>query len=307
MGKSHLGFLVCLLLLPNFASAAEPVKLNVWPGKPPGETGEIGKEKVLANRPNRRKVMRITNVTNPTITVYRPEKAKDTGAAVVICPGGGYSILAWDLEGTEVAEWLNSIGVTGIVLKYRVPRRPDAPGGTPPKQPLMDAQRAMSLVRSKAKEWKLDPSRIGILGFSAGGHLSAHASTNWDKRAYKSIDDVDKISCRPDFAILIYPAYLTTRRNRKLLSSEIRVTKRTPPMFFAHAADDRVPAANSIVLSKALKKLRIATSLNVYKKGGHGFGLRPSDFLCSQWPRRCESWLREQRLLGKNNNKPNDD
>ncbi len=303
MRKTNLFLVVGLLLLSSSGVTAQPTTINVWPGKVPGEKGKIGEEKVLPPRPNSRKVKRITNVTKPTLTIYRPKKEKDTGAAVVICPGGGYSILAWDLEGTEVAEWLNSIGVTGIVLKYRVPRRPDAPRGTPPKQPLMDAQRAMSLVRSKAKEWEIDPNRIGILGFSAGGHLAVHTSTNWDKRAYKAIDKVDKVSCRPNFAILIYPAYLTNRKDPKKLNPEFRVTKRTPPMFLALAADVRVHAANSIALSKALKKLGIATSLNVYEKGGHGFGLRKSDFPCSRWPERCEAWLRKRGFLGKSEKK----
>src|SRR5262249_54892297 len=154
--------------------------------------------------------------SKPTLTIFRPAKEKDTGASVVICPGGGYHILAWDLEGEEVAGWLNSIGVTGIVLKYRVPRRPDQPRDAPPIGPLQDAQRAVSLPRSKAKEWGLDRRRIGILGFSAGGHLSAWAATNFDRRAYDAIDDADKESCRPDFAVLVYPAYLLAKGKDEL-------------------------------------------------------------------------------------------
>ena len=188
--------------------------LDVWPGKAPGDTGEIAPEKELESKPGKPSVKRITNVSRPTLTVFRPAKDKDTGAAVVIAPGGGYNILAWDLEGEEVAAWLNSVGVTGIVLKYRVPRRPDQPKDKPPIGPLQDAQRALSLVRSKAPEWGIDPKRIGILGFSAGGHLTAAAATNFDKRAYESIDTVDKVSCRPDFAVLVYPAYLIAKGHR---------------------------------------------------------------------------------------------
>ena len=186
---AFLTLLAVLFVAPLARTAEKPEVLDVWPGKPPGETKAIAEEKMEDSRG----VKRITNVSKPTLTIYRPAKDKDTGAAVVICPGGGYNILAWDLEGNEVADWLNSIGVTGIVLKYRVPRRPDQDRQKPPVGALQDAQRALSLVRSKAKEWKIDPKRIGILGFSAGGHLAASASTNFDKRAYEARDDIDKI------------------------------------------------------------------------------------------------------------------
>ncbi len=240
-------------------------------------------------------VKRISNVTRPTLTVFRPAKEKDTGAAVVIAPGGGYNILAWDLEGTEVATWLNSIGVTGLVLKYRVPRRPGSPKDQAPPQAQMDAQRAMSFVRSKAAEWHLDPKRIGMLGFSAGGHLTAWTSTNFDKRAYEPIDEVDKVSCRPDFTVLVYPAYLANKE-RDALVPEIRVTKQTPPMFFAHAWDDGVPAEGSILLFLALKKEKIPADLHVYATGGHGFGLR-GDKPCAKWPDRCAEWMKSQGFL----------
>ena len=211
-------------------NAEKPVVIDVWPGKAPGETGNIGEEKVLEQKANEKQVKRLTNVTKPTLTIYRPAKDKDTGAAVLICPGGGYNILAWDLEGEEVASWLNSIGVTGIVLKYRVPRRPDQPKDKPPIGALQDAQRALSLVRSKAKELGIDPKRLGMLGFSAGGHLTAWASTNFDKRAYEPLDDVDKISCRPDCAVLIYPGGLVAK-DKDELDSSIRVSKETPPLY----------------------------------------------------------------------------
>ncbi len=284
-----------VLALALAASAADaPTPINVWPGKAPGETADIGEEKVLEQKPNEKKVMRITNVSKPTLSVYRPAKDRDTGAAVIICPGGGYNILAWDLEGEEVATWLNSIGVTGIVLKYRVPRRPDQPKDKPPIGALQDAQRSVSLVRSKAKEWGIDPKRIGILGFSAGGHLAAWTSTNSDKRSYEASDDIDKESCRPDFTVLIYPAYLI---NKDELSPEIRVSKDTPPTFFAHAGNDGVKAENSVLMYLALRKVSVPAELHVYTLGGHGFGLRASEQPCSTWPYRCEGWLREQKLL----------
>jgi acetyl esterase/lipase len=214
----------------------------------------------------------------------------------VICPGGGYHALAWDLEGTEVADWLNSIGVTGIVLKYRVPRPADLAADKQPLGPLQDAQRAVSLIRSKADEWGIDPKRIGLLGFSAGGHLTAAAATNFDRRAYEARDRVDRVGCRPDFAVLVYPAYLLTKDNRHL-ASDIRVRKDCPPMFLVHAFDDPIPVQDSLLMGLALKRAGVTAELHIYASGGHGFGLRPSRHPCSAWPRRCAEWMREQRIL----------
>lgn len=277
-------------------TAEKPEVLDVWPRKPPGETKPIGEETLRDHTSPVGGIKILGNVSKPTLTIYRPAKDKDTGAAVVICPGGAYSILAWDLEGTEVATRLNSIGVTGIVLKYRVPRRADQAKDKPPLGPLQDAQRAVRVVRSKAKEWKLDPKRIGILGFSAGGHLAASASTNFDKQSYEALDDVDKIECRPDFTVLVYPAYLVTP-DKKELNPEIRVRKECPPTFFAHAGNDPIPVENSIRMYLALKEANVPAELHVYAKGGHGFGLRPTENPCSTWPRSCEAWLRSQGLL----------
>jgi acetyl esterase/lipase len=259
----------------------------------PGEKGDVGPEQVQPPKNEENPVKRLTNVTKPTVTVYRPSEGTNTGAAVLICPGGGYNILAFDKEGEEVAAWLNSIGVTGIVLKYRVPRRKDLPKHL---APLMDAQRAMSLVRARAEGWGIDPKRIGILGFSAGGHLSATASTNFDKRQYEAIDNVDKISCRPDFAVLVYPAYLMEGES---LAPEIRVGPKTPPVFFVHAGDDRYGPENSIAMYLALKRSKVPAELHVYASGGHGFGLRASEKPCSTWPQRCEAWMKGQGLLDR--------
>jgi acetyl esterase/lipase len=291
-------FGLAVILIPALSAAGadkQPMTVDVWPGKAPGETGTIGEEKFLEQKAGEKKVKRLTNVSKPTLTIFRPAKDKDTGAAVVICPGGGYNILAWDLEGEEVAEWLNSIGVTGIVLKYRVPRRPDQPKDKPPIGPLQDVQRALSLVRGKAKDWGVNPQRIGVLGFSAGGHLTAAAATNFDKRAYEPLDDVDKVSCRPDFAVLVYPAYLAVKDKEDLMP-DIRVSKETPPCFFAHAADDGVSAENSVQMYRALRKAGVKAELHIYASGGHGFGLRPSDHPCCTWPQRCAEWLQAQGI-----------
>ena len=243
--------------------------IDVWPDTVPGEKGDVPAETLSTHKHRGAPIRKYNNVTKPTLTVYKPDLAKDTGASVVICPGGGYQILAWDLEGTEVAAWLNSVGVTGVVLKYRVPRRKDRDKHV---APLQDAQRSVSLVRHHAKEWGLDPKRIGILGFSAGGHLSAAALTNYDNRHYKPVDEIDKVSCRPDFGVLIYPAYLVDEETKSKLSPELKITKNTPPVFFAHAADDRVPAEGSVRFWQELRRNGVSSELHIFPSGGHGYG-----------------------------------
>ncbi len=287
---------LCLLGLSLVSLGADkPLTLELWPGKVPGETVAIGEEKI--DRQPSGAVTGITNVSTPTITVYRPAREKDTGVAVVVAPGGGYNQLAMGHEGDDVAAWLNSIGITGVVLKYRVPRRADQPKDQPPIGALQDAQRAISMVRSKASEWGLDSARIGMLGFSAGGHLTAWASTNSDKRAYDPIDAIDKVSCRPDFAAMIYSGGVLLRGSSTELSPEIRISSTTPPCFLAHAGDDRVSPENSVRMYLALKQAGVPADLHIYAKGGHGFGLRPSKNPASTWPARCEEWLRSQGLL----------
>jgi acetyl esterase/lipase len=286
---------------PGGLRAESPTVLDLWPDKVPGEAGEVGPEKVSEHKPATGNAVKIiTNVSHPTVTVRRPPKEKDTGAAVLIAPGGAYQALAWDLEGEEVAAWLNSIGVTGVLLKYRVPRRAGTGPQTPPPQALMDAQRALSLVRSQAREWGLDRRRIGMLGFSAGGHLTAWAATNSDKRAYEPVDAIDKVSCRPDFMILVYPGYLAGRdKDKGGLPLEIKVTKETPAAFLVHAADDPVSPENSTLLFRALRAAGVSAEMHVYASGGHGFGLRPGGKPSATWPQRCAEWMRAQGYLQK--------
>src|SRR6266496_5632582 len=200
--------LFVFLVVASSATAVEPLVVEIWPGKVPNESGNIGAERFRMSPALDRKQVEvteptrmITGVTKPTLTIYWPPKEKDCGTAILICPGGGYWNLYWQLEGEEVATWLNSLGVTAILLKYRVPRRPDEPQGEPARRPLQDAQRAVSLVRSRAKEWGIAPDRIGVMGFSAGGHLAVAAATEFGKRRYEPVDGADKLSCRPDFAV----------------------------------------------------------------------------------------------------------
>ncbi|MBI5394271.1 MAG: alpha/beta hydrolase [Verrucomicrobia bacterium] len=281
---------------PSFAAGPQPIPL--WPGAAPGEKGDIGEEKDMTKpkdgKPTGKSVIRLGNVSKPTITVFRPQ-GKQTGAAVVVCPGGGYSILAYDLEGTEVCKWLNSIGVTGVLLKYRVPARKDR---LRHEAPLQDAQRALGIVRHRAKEWGIKPDRIGILGFSAGGHLTACASTNFDKRTYEPVDDADKESCRPDFAMPIYPAYLI-QKDKTELSPELRVTAQTPPTFLVMTEDDKIRVECPIFYFLALKNAGVPAEMHLYPVGGHGYGLRPSDKLVTTWPKRAEEWMRSLGVLTK--------
>jgi acetyl esterase/lipase len=294
-----LAFLLALAGTPRL-SAAEPLILNVWPGTPPGDTRTLapeadqtkGSDKLIGGR----RIIKLGNVSTPQLAVYRPAKEKDTGAAIVICPGGGFSILAYDLEGTEVAAWLNSIGVTGIVLKYRVPAR------DPQKRwlaPVQDAQRAMSLVRSRAREWGLDPQRIGLLGFSAGGVTAAYTALFGAERHYPPIDAADQTPCRPDFTLLIYTAGFVERGQTTLtFPPGVTVTKDTPPLFFVHAFDDGVPVQNALLLAAEVKKAGGSAEVHVYDTGGHGYGLRPvAEQPVTTWPKRAEEWLARRGLL----------
>jgi acetyl esterase/lipase len=271
------------------ATRLDPIPL--WPGIAPGDKLDMPPEKVTPNKDN---VAIMANVSKPMITVYKPAADKNTGAAVIVCPGGGYSILAYDLEGTEVCDWLNSIGVTGVLLKYRVPGR----GEHNYSAPLQDAQRAIGMVRAHAKEWNIDPNRIAILGFSAGGHLAAAASNIYDTRTYPTVDDSDKESCKPDFTILIYPAYLTDKKDFTKLAPELKVNAQTPPAFMTMAEDDPVHVENIYTYSQALKANKVRAEVHVFPTGGHGYGLRPGkNPISTAWPRLAGEWMKAQGFL----------
>jgi len=281
------------------AAAKQRPSMALWPKDAPGEQGNIGEEHDITKDKDGlvegKRVIRLGNVSQPTLTVYRPRRAKDTGAAVVVCPGGGYSILAMDLEGTEVCDWLNSIGVTAVLLKYRVPERKGMERYT---APLQDAQRALSLVRSRADEWGIDPKRIGIMGFSAGGHLSAAASTRFDQRAYEPMDAADQLSCRPDFTLLIYPAYLTVKEQGDKIAPELTISANTPPTLLVQTEDDGVRVENSLYYYLALKQAHVAAEMHLYAAGGHGYGLRHGSKAVTDWPRRAEEWMRGLGVIG---------
>ncbi len=270
--------------------------VELWPGEPPDETGNVGPERIRMSPTLDRKQVEvtestrlITDVAKPTITLYRPAPEKDTRTAVLICPGGGYWDLYWQLEGEEVAVWLNSIGATGIVLKYRVPRRPDEPENEPARRPLQDAQRAVSLVRHRAGEWGLH--RIGIVGFSAGGHLAIATATSFEHRTYESRDEVDAVSCRPDFAIAVYPGYLKAK-DANALAPGLRIPPGTPPVFLAHGGADLIsPPEHSVLLYLALRRAGVPAELHIYAGAAHDFGVRESDQPCTKWTEACVDWM----------------
>lgn len=276
-------------------------QLALWPGPVPdaprgaatAETMDGGRS--VAGRP----FQWIMNVSRPTMTVYAP-KGKNTGAAVVVFPGGGYQILAIDLEGTEVCDWLTARGITCVLLKYRVPNTgphwdDQCQCHLNPARPLAleDAQRALGLVRLHAAEWHIDPHKVGVLGFSAGGHLTAAISTHFEQREYPAVDAADKQSCRPDFAVAIYPGHLWIAQDKFELNPDVPVTKQTPPTFLLQAENDNIDSVNhSLVYYIALKNAGVPVEMHLYAQGGHAFGLRRTALPITGWPLLVETWLR---------------
>ncbi len=259
------------------------ITLNLWPdGKMPGH-GATQPEMVKPATGDQ--VTRITNVSTPTLTVFLAPGTKGTTPAMVVCPGGAYGLLSYNLEGTEVAGWLNSLGITAAVLKYRVPGNRDGA--------FQDIQRAVRLVRQHAEEWKINPAHVGAIGFSAGGHLAARLSNNSAQPAYPPIDGADQLSCRPDFVVLVYPAYLEVKGQ---LAAEMTVTAQTPPTFIAHTEDDHKYVAGSKIYFAALQAAKAPSEFQLFPTGGHGYGLR-----CQKdakvWPQRCQEWLHKNGIL----------
>lgn len=279
--------------------AAEPESIPLFPKGVPDVKRDLGPEidtsTAKDNMVMGRAVIRTGNVTEPSLRFYPALASNGAGATVIVFPGGGYRILAYDLEGTEVCTWLNSIGVNCALVKYRVPEPP----GVPRYQgPLQDAQRAVRYVRSRAAEWHLDAGKVGVLGFSAGGHLGALISNGFGKSTYDNQDAADELSCRPDFAILIYPAYLANGDKLDALAPEITVTPNTPPTFLVQTEDDPVHVENSLVYYRALKSGKIPAEMHIFSKGGHGYGLRPDPQKpVTQWPQLAEAWLKAQRII----------
>ena len=272
--------------------------IPVWPGLAPGAPTNLPpevdintlKDGLIAGRP----IIRLTNVVTPTLTLYKAKDVTGPTPAVVVFPGGGYRILAIDLEGTEVCDWLNSDGITCVLLKYRVPDTGPYPKST---AALQDAQRAMGLVRQHAAEWGIDPNRVGVLGFSAGGHLSAAISNLYEKRLYDPIDDADKLSCRPDFSVVVYPGYMADSDHNFAPNADIHPTASTPPTFIVQAEDDPVHVENAVVYFMQLKTAKVPAELHVYSQGGHGYGLRRTEKPVTTWPLEVEKWLHTIKIL----------
>lgn len=293
--------------------AAEPFVVPVWPDQ--GSQADEKEEKINERGKDGKQDRSITNVRWPSLTLYLPAPDTATGAAVVICPGGGYGSLAIDKEGHDVAKWLNTLGVAGIVLKYRLPKATGDVKDIP--LPLQDAQQALRIVRTRAGEWKIDPQRVGIMGFSAGGHLAATAATHFDAGKPDAADALARASCRPDFVVLVYPvvsmkegvghagsrgALLGKTPSDdavKLYSNELQVTPQTPPAFLVHAKDDGVKVENSILFHEALTKAGVPSEIQLFDRGGHGYGLGIRGGDVAQWPKRCADWLTARKLLQK--------
>jgi acetyl esterase/lipase len=278
------------------ALAMKPAaELKLWSGVAPGErAGAVGEEKTVSGNETM-PITRVQNVIEPALAVYQPETDNPSGACVLIFPGGGYNILAYNHEGLEIAHWLNSIGVTAVVVRYRVPRRAGLPKHL---APLQDAQRAVRLVRQNAEAWKIDPKKIGVLGFSAGAHLTLMAATNYNEKIYETTDAADQLNARPDFAAPIYLAYaLGEKADQKRidipLEENIKITKETPPMFLSVCDDDPIGSMGSVRLYMKLRETGIPCELHVFVKGGHGYGIRANHGAAAGWNRLCENWLKQ--------------
>jgi acetyl esterase/lipase len=273
-------------------------EMKIWPGEVPDAKPVAGAERDVTTAKNGlvagKAVIRVSDVASPTITRY-PAVGKNTGVTAIVFPGGGYRLVSMDLEGSEICDWLTGTGVTCVLLKYRVPE-----SGPYPKSPaaLEDAQRALGLVRSHAADWQIDPDKIGVIGFSAGAHLAAALSTHFDQRLYKSQDAADQVSCRPNFAMVIYPGYLAGSPESLTPNPELKVTKDTPPTFLLQTEDDNTAhVESSLAYYVALKAVGAPVEMHLFTQGGHGYGLRKTGLPVADWPSLAETWLRTIKML----------
>lgn len=293
---------------PVWQPSAGHKQIAIWPGAVPDAQAVPGPESVepvkkpVAGRP----WTWVSNVSRPTMTVYGPQ-GKNTGVALVVFPGGGFEGLAIDLEGTEVCDWLTSKGITCVLLKYRVPSLPydwhckcRLNNLATVTLALEDAQRTVGLVRLHAKDWHVDPHKVGVLGFSAGGYLVAEISTNFERRLYAAVDEADKESCRPDFAVAVYPGHLRFGDDGYALNPNVRVTRQTPPTFLVQAEDDNVDGVSqSLAYYIALKNAGVPAEMHLFAHGGHAFGLRRTKLPITEWPQLVEKWLRTIGMMAE--------
>lgn len=276
--KLLLIYFLILFSLNSFSQKKDIIYL--WPGKVPGELKD--KKEAVIDTSQKDNIIRFTEVTNPAVEVFLPDPAIRNGSAVIVCPGGGYKVLAYDLEGTEIAAWLNKLGFAAFVLQYRIPDKKEGA--------LQDVQRAMRIIRMNAAKWSINSEKIGVMGFSAGGSLSARAGTLFNKKTYSPVDKADSLSCRPSFTMLIYPAYLDQGPNLTL-TPELQISNAVPPMYIFQTADDQY-GNSAMVMAGALRDKKIPVELHMLPAGGHGYGLRPGKPAAETWPLLAEKWLK---------------
>ena len=284
MLRIKVAFLLSILLLLALKMNAQ-TKVYLWPGAVPGET-EAKHEPVLAENQSGN-VIRVTNVTNPAFIVYQPQQSNNNGASVIICPGGSYLTLGMNKEGSEIAEWFNKFGFTAFVLQYRVPEKRYGA--------LQDIQRAMRLIKNDAAKWKINPDKLGVIGFSAGADLCAKLSTQYDIKTYPKVDVIDDISCHPAFAMIIYPGYLDMGPGKSLTPELSKMDANTPVSFVFQAADD-ASGKSSLIYADALRAAKVSVECHLVPKGGHGYGMRLGNPAAEAWPKYAEIWLKEYVL-----------
>lgn len=291
--KNHVILFTCLIS--TLTMTAQENQILLFPDGAPGETKKLTqKDDWSGNKVGGCPVLRISDVSEPTIAFYPAAAGNNTGATIIVCPGGGYEILAYNLEGTEICKRFNEFGFNCVLLKYRVPRRK---GLEKHAAPLQDVQRAIAYTRTHAAAWNIDPNRIGVMGFSAGAHLTVMASTAYGQRSYPATDESDNTSLRPDFCILIYPAYLNGENFS--LADEVKVTTNTPPTVLVQTEDDTHFLNSSLFYYYALKEAKVPAAMHLYPSGGHGYGLRNTGHLVNEWPYRVLSWLTDIGMTEK--------